>query len=311
MPINHGGPTIAQIRAFLAVAEFLHFRQAAATLGVSQPTLSATVASCEEALDTKLVERTTRRVMLTSAGERLLPRARQVLDAVDSLVTEADQARRPFSGTLRLGLIPTVAPYLLPAALRGLRQDFPELELEVHEERTSQLFDGLTTWRLGAAVLALPAGQAGLTEHALYDEDFVLVVPHGHPMAKYPTVSPSALRDLNVLLLEEGHCLHDQARDVCREAGGGARATTSAASLATLVQLVAADLGVTLLPETAVPVETRRGRLEVVRFATPAPSRRIGLLHRESSGQADEYATIAAKLRQAIRTRKLPVRLTA
>jgi LysR family hydrogen peroxide-inducible transcriptional activator len=240
----------------------------------------------------------------------MVPLARRVLDAMETLVAEADLARRPFSGTLRLGLIPTVAPYLLPVALRGLRRAFPELDVEVHEERTSRLVDGLTTGRLDAAVLALPAGQRGLVEEPLYDEDFVLVVPRAHPMADHAAaVHPRALRELNVLLLEEGHCLRDQALDVCREVGTGIEAATRAASLTTLVQLVSAGMGVTLLPETAVAVETRRGGLAVAHFAPPVPGRRVGLLYRESSGQATEYAAIAGELRRAVRARKLPVRL--
>ncbi|AHH94021.1 putative hydrogen peroxide-inducible genes activator [Kutzneria albida DSM 43870] len=308
--ISTGGPTLAQIRAFLAVAEFLHFREAAAALGVSQPTLSAALAGCEEALGARLVERTTRRVMLTPAGERMVPLARTVAVAVDAMVAEADLARRPFSGTLRLGIIPTVAPYLLPAALRGLRRSFGSLAVEVHEERTARLVDGLATGRLDTAVLALPTGHRGLVEQPLYDEEFVLVVPRGHPAAGRASVSPKSLRELEVLLLDEGHCLRDQALDVCREVGAaGVESATRAASLSTLVQLVAADMGVTLLPETAVAVETRRGGLAVTRFSPQAPSRRIGLVYRESAGRGEEYAAIAAELRRAARVRRLPVRI--
>ncbi|MCP2262047.1 LysR family transcriptional regulator, hydrogen peroxide-inducible genes activator [Streptoalloteichus tenebrarius] len=310
MRINPSGPSLSQLRAFLAVAEFLHFRAAASALGVSQPTLSAAVAGCEEALGTRLVERTTRRVMLTTAGERLVPRVRAVLDAVDALVDEAEAVGRPFVGPLRLGIIPTVAPYLLPVALHGLRSAFPGLEPEVHEERTARLLEGLATGRLDAAILALPAGGRGLVEIPLYSEDFVLVVPRGHGIAGSAGVARSVLRELEVLLLEEGHCLRDQALDVCREVGGRVETATRAASLGTLVQLVAAGMGVTLLPETAVPVETRRAGLSVAHFGAPAPGRRIGLVHRESAGRSVEFAEIAAQLRRAVRTRRLPVRLT-
>jgi LysR family transcriptional regulator, hydrogen peroxide-inducible genes activator len=301
---------LAQVRAFLAVAEFLHFREAAVALGVSQPTLSAALAGCEESFGTRLVERTTRRVMLTPSGERMVPLARQVINAVDAMVAEADLARRPFSGTVRLGIIPTVAPYLLPVALRGLSRAFDSLTVEVHEERTTRLVDGLATGRLDAAVLALPAGHRGLTEEPLYDEEFLLVVPRGHPAGQEAAVSATTLRELDVLLLDEGHCLRDQALDVCREVGAaGVVAATRAAGLTTLVQLVAAGMGVTLLPETAVAVEAKRGSLAVTRFEAPAPSRRIGLVFRESSGRGAEYAAIAAELRRAIRARRLPVRL--
>lgn len=247
--------------------------------------------------------------MLTTAGERLVPRARAVLDAVDQLVAEAAAVGTPFAGTLRLGIIPTVAPYLLPVVLPGLREAFPALEPVVYEERTGQLLDGLTTGRLDAAVLALPVTGRGLVAIPLYAEDFVLVVPRDHPLGRTSGVSRAALRDLTVLLLEEGHCLRDQALDVCREVGTGVEAATRAASLSTLVQLVAAGMGVTLLPRTAVAVETRRAGLAVARFADPAPGRRIGLVYRESSGRSAEYTAIAAELRRAVREGKLPVRL--
>ncbi|WP_229686848.1 LysR substrate-binding domain-containing protein [Longimycelium tulufanense] len=238
-----------------------------------------------------------------------MPKARAVLDAVDALVTEAAMVGKPFAGTLRLGIIPTVAPYLLPVALDALAKAFPALEPEVHEERTGRLLEGLGTGRLDVAVLALPAGGRGLAEVPLYAEDFVLVVPKRHELAGTIDVSRVALRKLDVMLLEEGHCLRDQALDVCREVGGRVEAATRAASLGTLVQLVAAGMGVTLLPETAVGVETRRSGLAAARFCDPAPGRRIGLVYRESAGRAAEYTEIAAELRRAVRTRKLPVRL--
>ncbi|MFB9904542.1 hydrogen peroxide-inducible genes activator [Allokutzneria oryzae] len=307
MPINPGEPSLAQLRAFLAVAEYLHFSQAASALGVSQPTLSAAVAGCEEALGARLVERTTRRVVLTPTGDRLLPHARRVLDAMEALTDQAAEAATPFSGKLRLGIIPTVAPYLLPTALRALRRAYPLLDTEVHEERTARLVEGIGSGRLDVAVLALPAEGRGLTERPLYDEDFVLVVPKGGSVTEGP-VPVTMLRELDVLLLEEGHCLRDQALDVCHEVGAAVAEMTRAVSLTTLVQLVVADMGTTLLPETAVSLEARRAGLSVLRFEAPAPGRRIGLVHRSSAGRAGEYAEIAEELRRVIRVRRLPVR---
>lgn len=311
MLINPSWPTIPQLRAFLAVAEFLHFRAAAAQLGVSQPTLSTALAGCEEALGTRLVERTTRRVMLTTSGERLLPLAHKVIDALDTLVDEAQTVGRPFTGTIRLGVIPTVAPYLLPVLLRDLAGRYPELTVEVHEERTTVLEDGVASGRLDVGVLALPSAARGLTARSVYQEDFVLVVPAGHRLAGVESLERDGLGAEPVLLLEEGHCLRDQALELCRDVGGGGDGATRASSLTTLAQLVAAGLGVTLLPETALAVELRSAELTTARFAAPAPGRTVGLVYRESAGRAAEYAEIAARLARAVRARRLPVRPAA
>ncbi|MDI2128849.1 LysR substrate-binding domain-containing protein [Yinghuangia seranimata] len=301
-------PTIAQLKAFAAVADHLHFRDAAAVVGTSQPALSSAVAALEEALGTQLVERTTRRVLLTPAGERVARHARRVLDALDDLVDEAESARRPFTGPLHLGVIPTVAPYVLPTLLRLVRDEYRELDLYVHEEQTHSLLDGLAAGRLDLLLLALPAGVPGVDEIPVYDEDFTLVVPEGHPLAGCQGVPRAQLRDMDILLLDEGHCLRDQALDVCREVGAAEAGATRAASLPTLVQLVAGGLGATLLPETAIGVETRPGsRLAVARFTDPAPYRRIGLVLRASTGRAAEFSQLAESLRQSIAD--LPVRV--
>jgi LysR family hydrogen peroxide-inducible transcriptional activator len=301
-------PTIAQLRAFSAVADTLHFRDAAAIVGTSQPALSSAVAALEEALGTQLVERTTRRVLLTPAGERVARHARRVLAALEDLVDEAEAARRPFTGPLHLGVIPTVAPYVLPSLLRLVRKEYRELDLYVHEEQTHSLLDGLATGRLDLLVLALPVGVPGVDEIPLYDEDFTLVVPEGSALGGRSDVPRETLRNLDVLLLDEGHCLRDQALDVCHEVGAGEAGATRAASLPTLVQLVAGGLGVTLLPETAITVETRPGsQLEVARFSAPAPYRRIGLVMRASTGRAAEFGQLAASLRNAVAG--LPVRV--
>ncbi|MDX3239276.1 hydrogen peroxide-inducible genes activator [Streptomyces sp. ME03-5709C] len=297
------------MRAFAAVAEHLHFRDAASAIGTSQPALSGAVAALEETLGVVLVERTTRKVLLTPAGERVAVRARAVLDAVGDLLDEAEAARAPFTGVLRLGVIPTVAPYLLPTVLRLVHDTCPRLELQVHEERTSSLLEGLTAGRLDLLLLAVPLGVPSVTELPLYDEDFVLVTPRDHGLAGRRDIPREALRQLDLLLLEEGHCLRDQALDVCREVGRteGTSATTTAAGLSTLVQLVAGGLGVTLLPRTAVPVETgRSANLATGHFAHPAPSRRIALAMRAGTARAEEFEDFASALRGALAP--LPVR---
>ncbi|MFG2871524.1 LysR substrate-binding domain-containing protein [Streptomyces sp. NPDC048338] len=303
-------PSLSQLRAFAAVAEHLHFRDAAASIGMSQPALSGAVSALEEALGVQLLERTTRKVLLSPAGERLAVRARAVLDAVAELMEEAEAVQAPFTGVLRLGVIPTVAPYLLPTVLRLVHQRYPELDLQVHEEQTSSLLEGLAAGRLDLLLLAVPLGVPGVVELPLFDEDFVLVTPEGHPLAGRDDIPREALRELKLLLLDEGHCLRDQALDICREAGRteGAPVTTTAAGLSTLVQLVAGGLGVTLLPRTAVKVETARNTaLFTGCFTDPAPSRRVALAMRAGAARQGEFEELAGALRGAMR--RLPVRV--
>ncbi|MFF4404088.1 LysR substrate-binding domain-containing protein [Streptomyces sp. NPDC001404] len=309
-PARPRQPSLAQLRAFVAVAEHLHFRDAATAIGMSQPALSGAVSALEESLGIQLLERTTRKVLLSPAGERLAARARTVLDAVGSFLEEADAARAPFTGVLRLGVIPTVAPYLLPTVLRLVHDRYPDLDLQVHEEQTASLLDGLTQGRLDLLLLAVPLGAPGVTELPLFDEDFVLVMPNDHWLAGREDIPRSALRELDLLLLDEGHCLRDQALDVCREAGRteGALATTSAAGLSTLVQLVGGGLGTTLLPRTALRVETgRNDQLATGCFADPAPSRRIALAMRSGAARQAEFEEFAGALREALAA--LPVRV--
>ncbi|TQK52155.1 LysR family hydrogen peroxide-inducible transcriptional activator [Streptomyces sp. SLBN-118] len=303
-------PSLAQLRAFAAVAEHLHFRDAAAAIGMSQPALSGAVSALEVALGVQLLERTTRKVLLSPAGERLAARARAVLDAVGELMEEAEAVRAPFTGVLRLGVIPTVAPYLLPNVLRLVHDRYPDLDLQVHEEQTSSLLDGLGAGRLDLLLLAVPLGVPGVMELPLFDEDFVLVTPEDHWLGGRQDIPREALRELHLLLLDEGHCLRDQALDICREAGRteGAPVTTTAAGLSTLVQLVAGGLGVTLLPRTAIDVETGRGgRLQTGYFAEPAPARRIALAMRAGAARQGEFVEFAQALRKAMAV--LPVRV--
>lgn len=302
-------PTLSQLRAFAAVAEHLHFRDAAAAIGMSQPALSGAVAALEESLGVQLLERTTRKVLLSPAGERLAVRTQQVLDCMGELLDEAEAARAPFTGVLRLGVIPTCAPYLLPTVLRLVHERYPDLELQVHEEQTASLVDGLTGGRLDVLLLAAPLAVPGVTEIPLFDEDFVLVTPRGHTYAGQHAVPRSALRELDLLLLEEGHCLREQTLDVCAEAGRapGGSVTTSAAGLSTLVQLVAGGMGVTLLPRTALRVETGRSEhLATGDFAAPAPYRRIVLAMRTGAARGGEFTAFANALRESLA--ELPVR---
>ncbi len=294
-------PTVAGLRAFVAVAEKRHFSGAATTLGVSQSTLSQALAALEAGLGTPLIERSTRRVFLTREGTQLLPRAQAVIDAVDAFTAAAAGTSDPLRASMRLGLIPTVAPYVLPTVLPGLAEQLPELTLRVIEDQTERLLRILREGALDAALIALPADAAGVTAIPIYEEDFVLALPPGHALAGKRRVPTSALADLPLLLLDEGHCLRDQALDVCHQAGVRAElANTRAASLATAVQCVSGGLGVTLIPQTAVPVEATRSRLDLARFAAPRPGRRIGLVFRSSSGRDEPYRQLAGMIGRLI-----------
>ncbi|MFI8851398.1 LysR substrate-binding domain-containing protein [Streptomyces sp. NPDC053499] len=311
-------PSLSQLRAFAAVAEHLHFREAAAALGMSQPALSGAVAALEETLGVQLLERTTRKVLLSPAGERMAARTRTVLHAVGELMEEAEAAQAPFTGVLRLGVIPTAAPYLLPTVLGLVHQRYPDLDLQVHEEQTASLLEGLGQGRLDLLLCAVPTPKTAAMGYAqaprilevpLFDEDFVLVTPDDHPAAGRSDLPRSMLRELDLLLLDEGHCLRDQALDICREAGRAesGSVTTTAAGLSTLVQLVAGGMGVTLLPHTAVRVEAGRNEsLRTAYFADPAPSRRIALAMREGAAREEEFRAFGDALRAAMRS--LPVR---
>ncbi|MEV8638869.1 LysR substrate-binding domain-containing protein [Streptosporangium sp. NPDC051023] len=311
--ISEPTPTIAQLRAFLAVADHLHFREAATSLRMSQPALSSAVSALEETLHTQLLERTTRKVLLTPAGDRVAVHAARVLRAVEDLMGEVAQNREPFHGPAHLGVIPTVAPYVLPALLPMFSRKFPRLKLTVHEAKTETLLEELREGRLDMVLLALPTETNGLVEEPLYEEDFLLAFSPDHPLAGAETpLGRDVLKGLDIVLLNQGHCLREQAIDVCREVGARATAATYATSLPTLVQLVAGGLGVTLLPESAVPVETgKRVRLALRRFESPAPGRTIGLAYRASSARAPEYGLLAKAIRGAVRAKRLPVQVIA
>lgn len=294
-------PSISGLRAFVAIARKLHFGSAATDLGVSQPSLSQALAGLEAGLGVQLIERTTRRVMLTAEGRRLLPSAMAACDAIDNFLSDAAGEDDPLRGPLRLGLIPTIAPYVLPRLLRGLPLRRPELELRVAEDQTARLLEHLREGTLDAAILALPTNAPGIGEIAMYDEDFVLALPAGHQLAGRKRMPPSMLADLPLLLLDEGHCLRDQALEVCQLAGVNPDLRqTRAASLTTAVQCVEGGLGVTLIPRTSVTVETASGELATAEFSKPRPGRRIGLVYRTSSGRGGVYAELAADIADLI-----------
>ncbi|MBH0775144.1 hydrogen peroxide-inducible genes activator [Nocardia bovistercoris] len=290
-------PTLSQLRAFVAIAEYRHFGTAAARLSVSQPTLSQALAALENGLGLQLIERSTRKVLVTAAGVRLLPQAMATLEAADRFVASA--TGDGLGGTLRMGIIPTVAPYVLPSLLPQLRRRLPDLRPQIIEDQTTRLLEGLRGGVLDVALLALPTQTHGIVEIPLYDEEFVLVAPSGHELAGRVDLTPDSLDALPLLLLDEGHCLRDQTLDLCRsvDAHPAAVGDTRAASLSTVVQCVAGGLGVTLIPQMAVAAETGRAAIDTAHFAAPAPGRTIALAYRASTARAEDYEFLAAIIR--------------
>jgi LysR family hydrogen peroxide-inducible transcriptional activator len=273
--------TLVELRYVVAVADTGHFGRAAACCHVSQPTLSTQVKKLEGTLGVRLFERTTRRVRPTAAGERIVARARAILEEIHAIGDLARSQQAPLAGVLRLGVIPTLAPYFLPWLLPPLHASFPQLRLVLRESMTASLVEELTLHRLDAAVLALPVAAPGLVAEALFDEPFWLLAPAGHPLAARARVREGDLRGQRILLLTEGHCLREQALAICGDVGPadeGFRAT----SLETLRQLVAAGLGCTLLPALALPAAVASKAVVARAFRAPAPHRRIGIVWRQS-----------------------------
>lgn len=289
--------TLRQFRYFDALARLGHFGRAAEACAISQPALSMQIRDLEETIGAPLLERTARQARLTRVGERLLIQVREILRSVDQIEDIARAANPVPSGALRLGIIPTIAPYLLPAIMSRLGCRFPDLVAQPRETTTARLLDDLRDGRLDAAILALPVSGAGLTEVTLFDEDFLLVCPANHG-ARAPRVTDD-LSDTRLLLLEEGHCFRDQALAFCGARFPRPREILDGSSLTTLVQMVGAGIGMTLLPEMAVAVETRLAPVTVSRLADPQPRRRIGMVWRRSDPMYSQLRQIADVVRAA------------
>lgn len=287
-------PTLAQLRTFVTIAENKHFGTAAAKLNISQPSLSQALVALEAGLDVQLIERSTRRVIVTAAGESLLPYAKATLDAADAFIAHAQGASGTLSGPLTLGVIPTIAPYILPGLIASVKDDYPDLDLRIVEDQTKYLIQALRDGQLDCAVMALPSETPGLIEVPLYSENFVMVVPEDHAFAQRTDLQLINLRDVDLLLLEDGHCLHDQVVNLCRQVEVNPESSpmgeTRAASLTTVIQLVSAGMGAALVPESALSIETNRPGLSVATFGRGVTaSRQVGIVFRGSSSRADEY----------------------
>ena len=297
-------PTIAQLRTFVTVAEQKHFVSAANKLGISQPSLSQALAALESGLGIQLIERSTRRVIVTPIGEQLLPFAKATLEAADAFVAHSRGAGGELAGPLNIGIIPTVAPYILPTLLTLIAEEFPELEPRIVENQTESLLQRLRDGHIDVAVLATPTGATGVTEIPLYDEAFAIVTNPDNPLAGRGDLTLDALRDLELLLLDDGHCLRDQIVELCQLAevdrSPGAQSATRAASLTTVVQLVVAGLGSTLVPMSAVATECARPGIAVAAFADGVEAKRtVGLVMRSSSRRQQEFARLGELITRA------------
>ena len=297
-------PTIAQLRTFVTVAEQKHFVSAANKLGISQPSLSQALAALESGLGIQLIERSTRRVIVTPIGEQLLPFAKATLEAADAFVAHSRGAGGELAGPLNIGIIPTVAPYILPTLLTLIAEEFPELEPRIVENQTENLLQRLRDGHIDVAVLATPTGATGVTEIPLYDEAFAIVTNPDNPLAGRGDLTLDALRDLELLLLDDGHCLRDQIVELCQLAevdrSPGAQSATRAASLTTVVQLVVAGLGSTLVPMSAVATECARPGIAVSAFADGVEAKRtVGLVMRSSSRRQQEFARLGELITRA------------
>ena len=290
---------LKDLRYLVAIADQRHFGRAASRCFVSQPTLSAQLKKLEQDLGVQLIERAPNNVSLTPAGEEIVARARHILEASDEVVALARSHRDPLAGRLRLALLPTIGPYLLPRVAPAIRRSLPRLQLRLYEYQTAPMLEKLHAGELDVGILALPVELDGLESRELYREAFLVALPERHRLAAHQTLRLADLKGEPLLLLEDGHCLRDQALEICSRAGVREQQDFRATSLETLRQMVAAGAGVTLLPELAGRGAYRSARGVVLRpFARPAPLRHVGALWRKSTARRaaiDALCTLIAE----------------
>ena len=298
----HAHVTLKQLRYFDALAREQHFGRAADTCSVTQPALSMQIQELEASLGIALVERTRNGIKLTPKGEEIAARAQRLLNDVRNLVDYAQHAGGILSGTLRLGVIPSVAPYLLPPLLPLLKEQHPNLELHVRETQTQPLTDELIEGKLDVLLLALPIKNPDIEMLPIFSDRFLLAVPKAKKLSGRVRATRDMVESDRLLLLEEGHCLRDQALTYCSLQQVDAVNTFGASSLSTIVEMVSAGLGITLLPEICLGVEGRSRDIKVIRFVEPEPSRTIGLAWRRSSPRRDDFQALAKLVAEAGQT---------
>jgi LysR family hydrogen peroxide-inducible transcriptional activator len=284
---------LKDLRYLVAVADTRHFGQAAARCFVSQPTLSAQIKKLEDYLGVQLIERHPRRIALTDAGTQVVARARRIIESSDEIVTLAETRRDPLAGRLRMALLPTIGPYLLPLVATRIRRKLPRLELLLYEYQTGPMLDHLHAGDIDVGVLALPVPSEGLVERRLFEEPFMVAVPEQHELARRRSVKLADLNGETLLLLEDGHCLREQALDICARTDAQEKQDFRATSLETLRQMVASGGGITLLPQLASTGAYGNARgVVTIPFTQPAPVRHVGALWRRTSARGAAIAAV-------------------
>jgi LysR family hydrogen peroxide-inducible transcriptional activator len=291
--------TLRQLRYLASLARHRHFGRAAEDCAITQPALSMQIRELEREIGTDLVERRPGDIALTDTGREVARRAERILAATRDLVDFA-RHRALLSGTLKLGIIPTLAPYLLPRVLPRLQEAFPQLRLELRETQTKVLLEELSRGELDCVLLALPAEGADVETLTLFDDPFLLAVPAGDPLPARRPVTVDEVDQRRLILLEEGHCLRDQALAFCAAPRRDAPARLGATSLATVMQMVANGYGVTLVPEVAVDVEVRDSRVKLLRFAAPEPARTVGLAWRRTSPRRKDFDALGEIIKETL-----------
>ena len=291
--------TIKQLRYFDALARELHFGRAADSCAVTQPALSMQIHELEQSLGLMLVERTRSGVQLTAKGQEIAKRSARILGDVRDLIAFAQHANKVLSGVLRVGVIPSVAPYMLPPLLPLLRESYPELELHVRETQTQILTDELIEGKLDVLLLALPVKHPDLESIPLFDDRFVLALPKERKLSGRVRATKELIEHERLLLLEEGHCLRDQALTYCSLQQVDTVNTFGASSLSTIIEMVAAGFGITLLPEICLGVESRGRDLSLVRFIDPEPFRTLGLVWRSTSPRKPDFMELGRLVTRA------------
>ena len=296
--------SIRQLQYVVAVADTLGFHKAAARCHVSQPTLSAQLQQIESVLGVTLFERDRRRVVVTTVGADVVARARSILVEIDDLIAVAGRSREPFTGTLRIGVIPTIAPYVLPEVMPAISERYPKLALVFREEKTAEIVREIAEGTLDAGLVATESDIGELAHADIATDPFVVAMPKGHALARRKRVAISELEGARVLLLDEGHCFRNQALALCSKAHAS-EASFRATSLGTLAHMVSSGAGITLLPSIAVGVENRRGQLEIRPFAKPSPGRTLALVWRPRSPFGHALGELSKTFRLALRARSV------